>query len=95
MDPITRRTHHYTELPDLPPDHVLYHEWNAFRAALPRLLAEGHEGEFALVKGDQILGLFPTREAGLKEGYKRFLYEPFMLHPIRTEEPIYRVPRFW
>jgi hypothetical protein len=92
----SRRTIHYTELPDLPPDHLLRHEWDFFRRELPRLLTEGHEGAFALLKGEEIIGLYPTQADALRAGYEKFLLEPFLVHAIRTEEPLLRLsPYCW
>jgi hypothetical protein len=87
-----RPTIHYTELTDLPPDHVLYHEWNTYRRELPRLLAEGQEGKYALLKGEAIVGIFEAESQAFAEGRKRFLMEPFMIQPIRSEEAILRTP---
>src|ERR1051325_8222043 len=87
-----RRTIHYTELADLPPDHPLRREWDVFRRELPRLLAEGREGEFALLKGEEIIGFYPTQQDAVRAGYARFLSETFMVHEIRTEEPILTLP---
>lgn len=91
-----RRTIHYTELPDLPPGHLLQREWDFFRRELPRLLAEGHEGKVALVKGEEVVGLYPTREAAMCAGYEKFLLDTFMVHKILTEEPMLRLsPACW
>jgi len=91
-----RRTIHYTELPDLPPDDPLRQEWNYFRRELPRLLAEGHEGKFALLRGEEIIGLYPTQDDALRAGYETFLLEPFLVHAIRIEEPLLRLsPYCW
>ena len=43
-------TIHYTELPAAQPDSQLYHEWNFYRREAGRLLAEGHEGHWVLIK---------------------------------------------
>jgi len=92
----SRRTVHYTELPDLPAGHLLEREWNFYRREVPRLLAEGHEGKFALLKGEEIIGLYPTWEAASGVGYQKFLLESFMVQPILTEEPLLRLsPYCW
>src|SRR4051794_30704066 len=91
-----RQTIHHTQLPDFPPGHLLGREWDFFRRELPRLLAEGHEGEFALLKGEEVVGLYPTRDNALRAGYHKFLLEPFLVHAIRTEEPLLRLsPYCW
>lgn len=91
MSPEGKRVIHYTELVDPPADWVLFPEWKTFRAALPGLLAEGHDGKFALVKGDQIIGVFATLDEGVRAGRERYLMQPFMVQPIRTWEPMLRL----
>ena len=46
----------HSDLPELPPEHVLHHEWNTFRRELARLVEEGHQGKFALIKGQNVNG---------------------------------------
>jgi hypothetical protein len=83
---------HYTQLADRPPNHPLEREWNFIRRELPRLLAEGHEGKFALVKHEEIIGLYVTNRDALDAGRARFLLEPFLVHQIRTWEPLLLLP---
>jgi hypothetical protein len=93
MTPPGRRTIHYTELPDWLPDSPGAQEWDTFRRELPRLLAEGHEGKFALIKGDTIAGIYPTSDEGVRAGYAKFgLNDIFLVQPIRTWEPLLRLP---
>ncbi len=88
-----RRTIHYTELPDFPPGSPGAQEWDTFRRELPRLLAAGHEGQFALIKGDTVAGIYPTHDDAARAGYAQFgVHEPFMVQPIRTWEPLLRLP---
>jgi hypothetical protein len=82
----------YTELPDVPVNDPLYHEWNTYRRELPGLLAEGHEGKFVLIKGESILGLFSTLDDAMIAGYARFLREPFRVQQVRSKEPLIRLP---
>jgi hypothetical protein len=56
MSPEGKRVIHYTEVVDPPSDWILFPEWKTFRAALLGLLADSHDGKFALVKGDEIMG---------------------------------------
>ncbi len=51
----------YTELPAAKADSPLYQEWNLYRSAVGRLLAEGQEGRFVLIKGEHIVGTWDTR----------------------------------
>ncbi len=88
---VKRPTIHYTQLEDFPPDDPLYNEWNTCRRELPRLIAEGHEGKFVLVKGAEIIGLYPSYLEANAEGCRRFLTEPFLIHEIQTEIPLLRL----
>src|SRR5262245_38110663 len=96
MDRPDRPTIHYTELEELPPDDVHYHEWGAYLRELPRLLAEGQEGKWLLLKGDTIAGLFGTDVEAVKAGYERFLLQPFLVQQVREREPLIRLSwRCW
>ncbi len=97
MEASEPRTIHYTELGPTEPGSKIAQEWDTYRREVGRLLAEGHEGKHVLIKGDEILGLFDTREAATKEGYKRFLVppQPFLVHQIQTRERVYRVSQRW
>jgi hypothetical protein len=82
---------HYTELPEAKPGNPLAAEWNTYRREIARWLGEGLEGRHVLIKDTEILGIFDTDEAARSEGLKRFLLQPFLMHPIRTEEPYVRI----
>lgn len=86
------RTIHHTQLHDLPPEDALQREWNTYRRELPRLLAEGHEGKVALIKGEEVVSLWPTWNEALAEGGRLYLLEPFLIKPIHEYEPLLRVP---
>jgi hypothetical protein len=57
---------------DLPPDSPLKVEWDLFCRERPRLLAEGHEGRWVLIKGEAIFGVFATRDEARNAGLQRF-----------------------
>jgi hypothetical protein len=97
MSPALYKTIHYTELPPAPLDEPLGVEWAFYRREAGRLLAEGHEGKHILIKGEEIIGLFDTREAALEEGYERLLVprEPFLVHQVLTREPMSRVSCYY
>jgi hypothetical protein len=65
-------------------------EWETYRREVGRLLAEGHEGQWVLVKGDQIVGLYDTDAAAEAEGHRRFLLGPFLIHHIQERERMLR-----
>jgi hypothetical protein len=72
---------------------LLKQEWRTFQRERGRLLAEGHKGRFALVKGDELVGMYPDEDAALRAGYERFGLVSFMVKQIMAEEdePVYRV----
>jgi hypothetical protein len=60
-----------------------------------RLLAEGQEGRHVLIKGEEIVGIYDTRDDVLGVAYQRFLDEPFCIHQIQTRERVYRVRGYY
>jgi hypothetical protein len=69
-------------------------EWNVYRREVGRLLAEGHEGRWVLIKGEEIIGLWGTREEAFTVASKRHLMQPCLVHQIQTREPLLRTPAF-
>jgi hypothetical protein len=92
MLPLTGQTIPYTELPAAEPDSQLFTEWETYRREVGRLLAEGQEGRFVLIKGDEILGLYDTREAVRGAGLQRYQLQPFLVHQVRSREPLIKTP---
>ena len=69
-------------------------EKKAYENMLPELLKE--EGKFALVKGENVVGVYESYEDALKVGYDKFGLESFFIKRIQQiEKPIYilNVPR--
>ena len=68
-------------------DHMaLERETVAFKKALPSLLNE--EGKFAVVFGDNLLGVYDSYEDALKKGYEVAKLEPFLVKKISAIETI-------
>jgi hypothetical protein len=67
---------------ELPKDSPIKAEWAIFRRELSRLLAEGHEGRWVLVKGEEITGVFDTQAEALSTGQQRFGAVPVLIHQI-------------
>src|SRR5690348_4493254 len=84
---------HYTELGPAGPDSQLKVEWAFYLREAGRLLAEGHEGKFVLIKGEEIIGLFDTGIAASTEGHRRYLRGPFLVHQIKEWERLVRIPQ--
>jgi hypothetical protein len=82
---------HHTELPEAKPDSPLYHEWNFYRSEVGRLLAEGHEGRFLLIKGQDIIGIWDTQEEAKAAALEKYLMQPCLIHQVRSREPLIRV----
>src|SRR5579872_6451271 len=76
-------TIHYTELPEANPDSPLHSAWAAYRREVGRLLAEGQEGKFVLIKDDAVVGLYDTWDAAREAGLRRYLLSPFLVHQVR------------
>lgn len=55
-------------------------------------LLRNHEGKFALIKGDQLLGTFDTDEAAFEAGVARLGNEPMLIKQISREDRIDQVP---
>jgi hypothetical protein len=84
-------TIHYTELPADAPGSPLAAEWDLYRREVGRLLAQGHEDKWVLIKGEEIIGIFDTWDAARDEGLKRYLLQPMLVKQVLTREPILRV----
>jgi hypothetical protein len=80
---------HYTEAIPEPPESPIYQECMTFRREMPRLLAEGHEGKIALIKGDEVIGIFEDELEAEKIGREKYLMQPFMVQPILEWEPVF------
>ncbi len=80
---------HYTELPAYEPNTPLCAEWNVYRHEAGHLIAEGYQGKWILIKGEEIIGIWETEAEALDEGYRRYLLQPFLVHQIMTWERVY------
>jgi hypothetical protein len=90
--PKTAETIHWSKLPPAEPGEPLAAEWETYRREIGRLLAEGLEGKYALIRGNEIVGIYDTWDAARKAGLEKYLLEPHMVHPIISQEPVIRGP---
>ena len=77
------------------PAHVSPEQWEraqrdfeTYRRQLPNLLQQGHAGKYALIKDDQVLGVWDTLDEALKAADERFGAEPaatFKINPLDVE----------
>ncbi|MBX9638491.1 MAG: hypothetical protein K2X97_01805 [Mycobacteriaceae bacterium] len=65
---------------------VLKAERETYQRELPNLL--DREGQFVLVKGDEVVGVWATRSSALSEGYMRFGSSGFMVRQISATQPV-------
>jgi hypothetical protein len=54
---------------------------------LPNLLRE-HAGKFVLIHGEQIDSFWRTEDEAYLAGCDRFGVEPFLVMPVKVEEPL-------
>ncbi len=82
---------HYTQLPAAPPESLFRTEWELYRREVGRLIAEGHEGKWLLIKGETVIGLFDTEDQALEVRAQRFFRQPVMVQRIRVREPVLQI----
>ncbi len=89
-------TIHYTELKPFPEGEALAVEWELYRREVGRWLAEGKEDLWVLIKDNEVIAFFDSREAAMDEARKRYLVprQPFLVHHIQTREGVLRVNWF-
>jgi hypothetical protein len=90
LPPRERPTIHYTELTADTSGGPIAREWNFYRREVGRLLAEGHEGRWVLIKGEEIIGIWDTEEEGHRVRLERYFMQPVLLKQILEREPILR-----
>jgi hypothetical protein len=83
-------TVHYTELPENACGRRGSTEWNFYRREVARLLAEGHEGHWVLIKGEEIVGIWDTEEEANRVRIERFLMQDVLMKKICACEPVIR-----
>jgi hypothetical protein len=94
--PLEAPTIDCSELPELSSDRPLHKEWNHYRREVQRLIVEGHENRFVLIKGDEIIGIWDTQEEVKDAALQKFLMQPCLIHQIRRREPVIKMSaRFW
>ncbi len=84
---------HWTQLPeDTGP---LATESNFYRREVGRLIAEGHERRWVLIKGEKIIGIWDTRDEALTVATERFFQQSVLVKQILEWEPLLRLPTRW
>jgi hypothetical protein len=95
VPPLPRPTIHYTELPEDTSNQPSAKEWNFYRREVGRLLAEGHEGRWVLIKCEAIIGIWDSRDEAKAVALERYLMQPVLIHEVLTREPVLRGPTYF
>ncbi len=69
----------------------LKREQSLYEASLSRWLSD-HEGEYVLIKGDEVHGFYDSRDDALTAGYTRFGIGPLFVKQVSLSEPVYHIP---
>jgi hypothetical protein len=71
---------------------ALERELATYKAHLPSLLEK--EGKYVLIHGDDVLETFAAYEDAIKDGYRRFGLQPFLVKQISSIEKVQYITRF-
>jgi hypothetical protein len=82
--PILEGTASATVVPIVMDNSLLDQEFAYYLAHLPEWYE--HEGKHVLIHGQEHFGFFPTRDAALEEGFRRFGWVPFLVKQVRRDE---------
>jgi hypothetical protein len=69
----------------------LERELATYREKLPELVQ--HEGKYVLIQGDSVADIYATYQDALRQGYRQFGLEPFLVKQILSTERIHFVTR--
>jgi hypothetical protein len=69
---------------------ALEQELESYRKELPGLLTE-KRGQFVLIKGDRLLGVFPSKTDALAAGYSQLGHVAFLVKQVQEHEPVLAV----
>jgi hypothetical protein len=82
----------YAELPEDKAGDLVARDWNYYCRQAGRLLADGHEGKWVLIKDERIVGIWDTRDAAENVAAERYLMQSVLIHQVLRREPILRGP---
>ncbi len=79
------------DVPDIADGEPFAEEWRAFKQRAQRLVQEGHTGRYALLKGNQLVGVWDSLDAADLQGRQQFKGEPFLVQEIQ----LFLKPMLW
>jgi hypothetical protein len=68
-----------------------HREQSVYEANLSLWLPD-HEGQYVLIKGEDIGGFYDSRDEALAAGYSRFGIGPLFVKRVLPSEPVYHIP---
>jgi hypothetical protein len=71
---------------------ALERELETYKANLPSLLEK--QGMYVLIHEDEVVETFAAYEDAIKDGYRRFRLEPFLVKQIEAVEKVQYITRF-
>jgi hypothetical protein len=86
---------HWTEIAEDTSGGPLATEWNFYRREVGRLLIQGNDNRWAVITGEQIVGVWDVREAAFAVAAERFPGQPVLVKQILEWEPLIRLPYRW
>ncbi len=89
---VPRKVAHYTQVLDPRPDDPCFREWWTWKAEMPRLLKDGYEGKFIVIKGSKILGPYETLDEARDAAHAAYPLQSFVMMQILEYEPVLNVP---
>lgn len=69
----------------------LERELATYNENLPGLLQ--HEGKYVLIQGQRVVDVFATYQDALRQGYRQFGLDPFMVKQILSAERVHFLTR--
>jgi hypothetical protein len=72
-------------------DSNLQHELGVYERNKAKFLSQ-YPGFYVLIKGDEVLGPYPTAQAAYEDGLNRFKLQPFLVKQVLLNEPVGYVP---
>lgn len=91
--PIDPNTIHFSQLSPDPPSSPLSTEWNFYLREVGRLLPEGHEFKWVLIKGEELVGIWHTRQEARTVVLHKYCGQSCLIHEIRRHEPLVQTSR--
>lgn len=71
---------------------ALEQELATYRDRLAEMLT--HSGEFVLIHGSDVVDFFVAYEDAMKQGYRLFRLEPFLVKQVEAIETVHYITRF-